>query len=208
MTRFDIINTIIRRRFPEGCRYLELGYALGICFRQIEAPHKASVDPGSRLGTGAHNGATHQMTTDEYFASHSEPYDVVFIDALHVAGQVWKDLHNTRKILSPNGFIIMHDCSPPNVIRAHDDPAWYEAHPAEWNGDCWKAWYRMRCEWGVANACVDTDEGCGVISVGRDGPQLIHSNEFYSYSKMAADRKEQLGLISPGEFESRFDELF
>lgn len=208
MTRFDILNTIIERRFPVNCRYLELGYALGICFREIRAPYKASVDPGSRHGTGAHNGATFQMTTDEYFDKHDDQFDVVFIDALHVARQVWKDLANVRRIISPNGFVVLHDCNPPNVIRAHDDAAYYEAHPAEWNGDVFRAWYRMRCEWPVANACVDTDEGCGVISVGKTGTPIPHTNEFYAYSAMAADRQASLGLITPAQFLDQFDQLF
>jgi hypothetical protein len=208
MTRFDIINTIIARRFPANCRYLELGYALGLCFREIRAPYKASVDPGSRHGTGRVNGATFQVTTDEFFATHTEQWDVVFIDALHVARQVWKDLANVRKVISPNGFIVLHDCSPPNVIRAHDDPAYYEAYPSEWNGDVFRAWYRMRCEWPYANACVDTDEGCGIISMGKAGTPISHTNEFYSYSHMAADRCLSLGLISPATFLEKFDELF
>ena len=208
MQRFDIINHIIKKRFPDGCCYLELGLALGHCFSQVLASYKESVDPGSRLGTGPVNNATHKMTTDEYFAAHQDPYDIVFIDALHVASQVWRDLANVRKILSPNGFIVVHDCSPPDVIRAHDDPAYYEAHPSQWNGDVFKAWYRMRCEWPYANACVDTDEGVGVISMAKTATPIAHYNEFYGYSVMAADRKKALGLITPAEFLDRFDELF
>jgi hypothetical protein len=39
---------------------------------------------------------------------------------LHLAQQVEKDIINSIQFLSENGFIVMHDCSPPSEYHARE----------------------------------------------------------------------------------------
>src|SRR6266404_4870518 len=205
--RYDLINHIISRRFPTGCRYLEVGLRNPAdCFDRVNATHKESVDPG----TEGINEATHKMTSDEYFASECirrEPFNLVFIDGLHLSHQVWKDMNNAREVLSSNGFLIVHDCNPPHWSRAHSVYQHFLAHPSEWNGDVWCAWYFARTQWALASVCVDTDQGVGVFSMSKSAEPIRHTNRFFSYGLMADDRASHLELTSGAEFFQNFDAL-
>ena len=57
------------------------------------------------------------MPSDEFFANRAAasdrtPYDLVFIDGLHVADQVERDIVNSLLNLAPAGTIVLHDCNP------------------------------------------------------------------------------------------------
>ena len=57
------------------------------------------------------NPVTYQMESDtffEYLKEHDpeRKYDVVFIDGLHKSYQVKRDIENSLRVLSPNGYIL------------------------------------------------------------------------------------------------------
>lgn len=101
----------------------------------------------------------YRMTSDEYFANHTEKYDIIFIDGLHENEQVYRDIQNSLKVLNPNGSIIMHDCLP--------EKEEHQIVPRQsnyWNGDVWKAFVRVRNErTDVEMSVIDTDCGLGFI---------------------------------------------
>ena len=81
----------------------------------------------------------------EYLKEHDpeRKYDVVFIDGLHKSYQVKRDIENSLEVLSPNGYILLHDCNPPTSHMARENyRTEYGYEP--WNGTVWKAIYQLR----------------------------------------------------------------
>ena len=105
MYRFDIINKLIKENNFKN--YLEIGVCdPRECFDKIECENKDSVDPGVEF---EENPVKYKMTSDEFFAQLKDDhpkYDVIFIDGLHLSWQVKKDIENSVKHLSDNGFFM------------------------------------------------------------------------------------------------------
>ena len=110
-----VIDTI------KATSYLEVGLFTGDSWRCITAPSKVSVDANPSCG------ATYTMTSDDFFKTNKETFDVIFIDAYHEKTQVLKDINNALLCLSPNGVIVAHDTLPHSKIAI--DPT-----------ICWNAW--------------------------------------------------------------------
>jgi len=143
------------------------------------------------------------MTSDDFFKlieKHEEiKYDIIFIDGLHHAEQVTKDIQNSLKHLVPNGFIVMHDCNPVS----------YEAQliPREtvaWNGDTWKAFVGFKIDNKDFRCCVvDTDFGIGIIQNTIYQPEFnLHSTLHWNHFN--EDRKQLLNLITWDEFKATY----
>lgn len=205
MMRYDIINLLINKF--EYKNYLEIGVAYKRwCFDHVQVNKKTSVDPGYEIFDESYD---YKMESNTFFSAvgsgktefkPNHKWDIIFIDGLHLAEQVEIDILNALEYLSPNGTIVMHDCSPPNEMIARETykPTW--PHPDEWCGTVWKAFYKLRhTRPDLEMRCVDTDWGVGII---RRGNQVLApaDNPYYSFNKFASKRKEYLNLISPEEF--------
>jgi hypothetical protein len=116
------------------------------------------------------------MTSDAFFEqggpSDGLKYDVIFIDGLHTAEQVTKDVRNAVLHLKPRGVIVMHDCHP--RTEAAQRPVWDYGATAQWNGDVWKAAALIRLWHEVDFRILDADNGVGVVLPWRPNslPQL------------------------------------
>lgn len=191
MKRFDIINSLLKKR--NGTSYLEIGVqGKHKCYDKVMAKTKVGVDPDPKAG------ADFVLTSDEFFA-HLDPktrFDVIFIDGLHEDAQFQRDVLNALRFISLNGFIVMHDCNPQLEIE--------QVVPRiskRWNGDCWKAFVRLRFSLPYKTFTVDTDEGCGVMYYGdSDVTPNIQLDEL-TYQNLVKNRKDWLGLISVEEFQ-------
>src|SRR3990167_8419029 len=149
MTRIEIINALIKKH--NYTKYLEIGTQNNVCFNAINIENKVGVDPVS--------GGTFRGTSDEFFAQNTETFDIIFIDGLHTAEQVYVDLTNAMKVISDNGAIVVHDCLPSCELH-QKVPMEYHI----WNGDVWKGWVQFISENTSLNIhTVDTDYGVGVI---------------------------------------------
>jgi hypothetical protein len=205
--RIDIINFLINKYNYKS--YLEIGVRfLSDCYEHIICEEKESVDPGFEDPV---NHAKYKMTSDDFFKKlesgildkkPENKWDIIFIDGLHIADQVERDVINSLNHLSDQGTIIVHDCNPPTEYHARFS---YSDHrtPAgdQWNGTVWKAIYKLRCTRPDLDICViNKDWGCGVI---RRGEQEIceFSNRFYDFGKLEENRKKHLNLIESSEFE-------
>lgn len=209
-TRTDLINAYIKKYGYTN--YLEIGVDNGINFNAVECENKYSVDPAD--GDYSHAEPTYQMTSDEFFENvapdFEKPFDIVFIDGLHEAEQVDKDIYNALNYLSENGTIILHDCNPQSEC-AQIVPRQQKV----WNGDVWRSVVRFRLhqskneqylEYGV---CVlNIDEGLGIISRNMKYVNLPHS--YYkqstrkfemSYDILDKYRETLLNLIEADDFE-------
>ena len=207
MYRFDIINKFIETRFPNNSTYLEIGARnLDECFNIVKAVKKTSVDLGVEIGGIVYD---YNMTSDDFFdrleKSETEfqpdhKWDIIFIDALHLAPQLLKDITNSINHTHENSIIVMHDCCPVQWYHAHSDYDFFINSPNIWNGTCWKTLYFMRTTSNYDVYTIDTDCGCGILDKSKFTEKIQHTNFFFEYGVMSKNRKNDLGLISVDEF--------
>jgi glycosyltransferase involved in cell wall biosynthesis len=190
MTRTDIINHLIKKNGYKS--YLEIGVRNpNDNFNLIECELKTGVDPDKNAK------ATHTMTSDLFFAANQWNYDIIFIDGLHHADQVLKDLFNSIRILSKGGTIVCHDMNPPK--ESNQIIPFEAAGEMNWTGDCWKAWVELRQLGGYSMKVLNTDWGVGVIQVDESVKALKISEEI-TYANLDKNRVKWLNLVNP-EFE-------
>ncbi|RDK84818.1 class I SAM-dependent methyltransferase [Marinirhabdus gelatinilytica] len=203
-SRTEIINFFIKTL--SGTKYLEIGVRNpDHNFNKIACENKYSVDPGLEF---KENPATFKMTSDVFFGKlRSETltipsniqFDVIFIDGLHTADQVEKDLQNSLQYLSKDGVIILHDCNPPTEFHQRECFN-FKNSPAKhnWNGTTWKAYYKFRHEPSLYSACFDTDWGVAVLSRKQfpafNALEKIE-NRYFGYDILQNNRTRHLNLL-------------
>ena len=185
MTRTDIINAFIGKNGYKS--YLEIGVQRGDNFALIGCEKKVGVDPDLLSKAIIH------QPSDQFFKENEDKFDIIFIDGLHHADQVYKDINNALKCLNKGGTIVCHDMNP-QTEYAQQIPI----HPGFWNGDCWKAWVQLRSERkDLEMFVIDTDHGCGVI---RKGKQELLEEPVYEWEFLNEFRKDYLNLITVEQF--------
>ena len=198
--RYEIINYVARSRGFE--RYLELGISNGRCLDRVRCRHRVGVDPNPRCAPPT-DWTMHAVTSDAFFAANRETFQLIFIDGLHHAEQVVRDIYNSLAVLEPGGLILLHDCDP----KSEEAQLRESAGPdAGWNGDVWKAiaWVRafrpeLRCE------VIRRDQGIGVLFPLDDADKPVLTPEVekeagawfetLSWSDLEARRDELLGNL-------------
>jgi hypothetical protein len=201
--RYEVINFLLSK-IPDPTRYLEIGVRNPVSnFSLIKCEEKYSVDPGVEF---KENPVDFPYTSDVFFKKLDDGsiltpeirFDVIFIDGLHLAGQVDKDISNSLRYLKETGYIVLHDCNPPTEWYARESYQ-YLGTPAGsyWNGTTWKAFLKWRFNQNVFSCCVDTDWGLGVISKSTPiGQAIPPENEFYEFDIFDKKRAYYLNLLS------------
>jgi hypothetical protein len=176
-------------------------------FNKIKCKVKYSVDPGVEF---EHNPVDFKMTSDEFFEDLSNgdilnrdlKFDLIFIDGLHLAEQVDRDIVNFLKFIKDDGFIVLHDCNPPTEFHASENYE-YRLSPAggNWNGTTWKAFFKYRKVKNLFSCCIDTDWGVAIISkTQKIGESTELENDFYEYLVFNENRMTSLNLLTFEEF--------
>ena len=190
MMRWDLINFFIKTFNYK--KYLELGVSNGECFSKINAESKISVDLA--MGQYSNSNPTYKMTSDKFFetiATLEEKYDIIFIDALHHAEQVDKDIVNSLNYLNDNGTIILHDCNP--LLEGSQI---IPRKTSLWNGDVWKSIVKFR-SLNNGNGCViPVDHGLGIIREDVYYPFEIELPKELTWDWLVKNRTAALGLSS------------
>lgn len=190
MLRSKIINLLIEK--INAKKYLEIGISDGNNFLSINCEYKVGVDPDLQSPASFHG------TSDEFFNKNTEKFDVIFIDGLHHADQVYKDITNSLQILNKNGYIICHDMNPEK-----EEHQTIPYNGGIWNGDCWKAFVKLRSEkTNLEMYVIDTDYGCGIICNGRQKILSVNYQDL-TWDNFIINRKEWLNLISIEDFLNR-----
>jgi len=146
--RWDLIQFLINKY--DYSTYLEIGCDKDQSFSKIKISHKVGVDPIS--------GGTIRKTSDEFFKSNKEKFDIIFIDGLHHYEQVIVDINNALSVLNENGHILVHDCLPRTI--AHQAIPRYRG---SWNGDVWKSIVELRTKKYLDVFTCEIDFGVGII---------------------------------------------
>lgn len=148
-SRLELLQFIKQKKKSKS--YLEIGCHKNEVFNYINAINKVGVDPNK--------GGTHRMTSDEFFDTNTDTFDLIFIDGLHHYEQLKTDLENAFKILNPGGVIVLHDMLPFRKDRTSR-----EHNTRIWNGDVWRLNFNIINNQSYKYHIVNIDQGCGVIS--------------------------------------------
>lgn len=205
MQRYDIINKIIKDNGFKS--YLEIGVCNpDDCFNRIQCESKDSVDPGVEFSV---NPVKYKLTSDDFFAQLEAAkldkpadykWDVIFIDGLHISTQVKRDVINSLRHLNTGGYILLHDCNPPEIFYARED-YYVNGRQQPWNGTVWKVIYELRATRSDLRVCtVNTDWGVGIVQRSHVESKLVpFDNPYFEYNQMIQDRRQNLGLIEVNE---------
>ena len=208
----DVINDLLNT-FERPTSYLEIGVRNpDDNFNRIQATVKHSVDPGDEYKS---NPVDFKLTSDAFFQkvetgevlpSHFK-WDVIFIDGLHLADQVERDIQNALNHIPDDGFILLHDCNPPTEWHARENHS-CDLTPARvmWNGTTWKALFKQRFDPRLSVLCIDSDFGIGVIMKTALLPALtINHNPYYEFHVFDATRKSSINLMTYEAFKRLMD---
>jgi hypothetical protein len=215
-TRTDLLNHLAEKYKLQ--RYLEIGVKdPKQNFDKIICKYKVAVDPSEEAKTlfqaddRSSNEALFNVTSDSFFESwmrrpgdficttEENKRDLIFIDGLHTAEQVKKDFENALKILSPGGFIVLHDCNPEKEEHTIVPRPSARGH---WNGDV----YKFAVVYAGYKMTVDIDNGCMVIPAtnpiwSSDNRKAVFNHTIpTTWNYFTEYRKELLNLISWEEF--------
>lgn len=202
--RTVIINDLLLLTPAEN--YLEIGVRNPEKnFNRINCKNKYSVDPGIEF---EENPVDYKMTSDNFFIALREEsldissnmkFDVIFIDGLHLADQVEKDILNALDFITNSGFIILHDCNPPTAFHARESYNFINSPAGSfWNGTTWKAFYKFRHSKDLYSICFDTDWGVGVISKTKyptfNNLELPFGNPYFEFDSHFENKKSYMNL--------------
>ena len=190
--RLEIIQNIITSRKYK--KYLEIGCDKDQIFSNIAIDFKIGVDPVQ--------GGNVRKTSDDFFKSNSDKFDIIFIDGLHEYDQVNKDIKNSLKALNDGGVILLHDCLPKSYF--------HQALPRSrmsWNGDVWKNIVESRTNSEIDTYTCFADQGIAIIFNRPNRNKLIISiNNFkkLKFRDFYYNYKEYLNIINSEEINKIF----
>ncbi len=105
--KFEVINEIIKGKGYKS--YLELGIGTNReTYPNVICENKTGVD----IVFGDFSANIIQTSTDDFFQSNTNTFDVIYIDASHDYSNVCRDFDNAVKFLNKGGVILMHDVGP------------------------------------------------------------------------------------------------
>ncbi len=200
MKRFDVINYLIKVNDYKS--FLEIGTQERINLSNVAIDKKISVDPDPEANPDF------ILPSDDFFKQNVDRFDIIFVDGLHHADFVYRDIINSLKILNPGGCVVVHDVIPSSyegqLIPLEKT---LETGTGIWNGDVWKGWIKLRTERkDLVMKVVDTDHGCGIIhptQYGNGDHLESYNNGYYEYNKDLIS--SSLNLISTEDFLSIFE---
>ena len=181
--------------------YLEIGVRDFRNYDKVDCLEKTAVDPAPfGMDQRGISENVFQLTSDAFFAQldpHFQ-YDLIFIDGLHLAEQVEKDIANSLQHLSDRGFIVMHDCNPPTEFHQREVYKVDGKFPS-WNGTTWKAYAKRRMtDTNINMSVVNVDWGVGVIYKGHQQP--FPQRQIIDWALLDSERARLLNLISVDQF--------
>jgi hypothetical protein len=140
-TRHGIINHKVS---PET-RYLEIGVEYGTTFDNIDTENKVGVDPDPKVD----GENIIKKTSDEFFETNDDTFDVIFIDGMHQSEYVLRDFNNSIRCLNDDGIIFIDDILPiceEEQLKIPTNPKYENGimkYSQPWTGDVWKFIYHL-----------------------------------------------------------------
>jgi len=185
--------------------YLELGLQdPNQTFNHIPAKIKHSVDINDKF-------ATYNMSTDDFFKKLNNAeldldpnykWDLVFIDANHLADFVIRDIFNSLNHLSDKGIIFLHDILPQNYSDQTE---------LGYNQTAWKVVpyiLKNHPELHICTFLKEYDQMGVIIRNPLNNRRVVleqNFNQFYEYYIMNNDRETSQNQIKYEELEKWMD---
>jgi hypothetical protein len=213
MYRTTIINHLAKK--INAKTYLEIGVRDHTQnFDKITVQHKVGVDPDTERKCD--RDPTYKITSDQFFLTNNETFDLIFVDGLHEALQVERDILNSLDFLNEGGFIVCHDMNPiiyeRQLLLEDSKRREYAMREKEkgnpeygwWNGDCWKAFVKLKIyRDDLIMNTIDVDQGVGIIQRGTQNKIKAKFRDL-TFDKLEKNRIEWLELISFDDFIKTF----
>ena len=194
--RTIIINELIKSNNYQT--YLELGVDTGNNFSNINCHYKRGVDVSPIIGHFSYlNCRLFVGTTNDYFETIPETFDIIFIDADHHSAQWILDVKNSLDRLNDGGVIVCHD-----VIPEKEEHQKIPRISKQWTGDVWKGWMYLRnTKPDLSMSVINKDWGCGLIKFGKQKCTNVR-NEDLTWSNFRVRKKKWLPIVKeiPDEF--------
>ncbi len=179
MKYLDFLSTVHELVEPE--HYLEIGIRNGVSL-SLAGCDAVGIDPAYNVTAELDNRVSlFRTTSDEYFSRPSplavtggEPFDLAFIDGMHLFEFALRDLINTERHCRPTSVVVFDDVLPRSV-----DEAARVRHTHGWTGDVYpviEVLARYRPE--VATILVDTQPTGLLLVVGLDPSNTVLSDHY------------------------------
>lgn len=188
MNHTAIINALIKKFGYNS--YLEVGTQLRRNnFDKIKCESKMCIDPDPASDAILH------LTSDEYFEKNpNKTFDVIFIDGLHEATQVHRDIVNSFCVLNTGGAIVVHDLLPTDELM--------QRVPREtkiWTGNGYLAWIKCRrLNDDLEQFVIDSDFGVGILREGQQ--ETLKINQPITYDDFERNKQEWMNIITVEQF--------
>jgi hypothetical protein len=186
MKRHELINKLIQ---DHGFKtYLEIGLGDGRNFAKIKCEQKVGVDPNA---AGVIDNNVWSMYSDDFFhGTGPNQFDLIFIDGLHTAEQVERDIVNSWNCLNKGGIILLHDINPPTK-----ESQMVPKVSSPWKGDVWRAFGGFMAKYTKINAYTTLDDtGIGWIHKSRHKVELGFIDHDTTYEKFDSMRDGYLDI--------------
>lgn len=191
MNRIEIIQSLINKNGYKS--YLEVGVQAGHCFNTIQCETKVGVDPD------AGSAATNHVTSDDFFKTNTQKFDICFSDGLHHADQSLRDILNMLDCLNEGGIIVCHDMLP-NSKRMQEIPL---QEQNEWCGNVWESWVELRkTRPDLEMSCINTDWGTSVIRKGKQ--EILVTDVPVTYENFEIYKHKWMNIITVQEFKQKY----
>ena len=213
--------------FLKPSNYLEIGVSTGATL-ELASCISLAVDPRFKINVDVIKSKQKlhlfQQTSDEFFASNDltsllgAPLALGFLDGLHYAEFLLRDIMNAERYCDSKSVLILHDCIPVDIYmarRSQIDPAIQRLTPTPgaWTGDVWKTLAVLRkLRKDLHITCLDAGPTGLVYITGLDAKSnLIKRNYDAMLSEMEemvltpstlADFLASLTIVSTNEIDS------
>lgn len=160
MNHTELLQQLINEHSYKS--YLEIGYGQGDNFNAMSIDKKVAIDP--EIGGNGDNIIS--VDSDVFFESLDgrAKFDMIFIDGLHHAEQVERDIVNAWQHLKKGGALVIHDVWP-----ANEEMTRVPRETKVWTGDVFRAWAGLLEVYpGLKTDLIKDDYGIGVVYFDKD----------------------------------------
>lgn len=169
-TRHEFLRSLHELLQPKT--YLEIGVQRGYSLA-LAGPRTLAigVDPVPVISAQIQAPNTiYRQTSDEFFAgpkaAHHAPYDLTFIDGMHLAENALRDFMGAERLARPDGrsVAVLDDVLPYSADIAGREPL-----PGDWTGDVWKVGLMLQAmRPHLRLILVDVDPTGVLVALGLD----------------------------------------
>lgn len=188
----ELLNLIAKAL--DATTYLEIGvFNPTHNFDKIQVEYKIGVDPDTNVKWPETGWLIH-LPSDQFFKTaraYGLKFDMGWIDGLHHADQVARDVDNMWACLRPGGVLGIHDANPHSERITH-----VPRDNREWCGDVYKTVSNIQ---GVAKFTVDMDYGCCILRKAAIEQQIFITQREIEWEDFDRMRQHYLNLVTVEE---------